>query len=125
MCPVICGTIVNKGIGQKDFDRKLKMLRAPLFSLLQLCQSKEFVKSEENVKNIKEGMAELLKSESYQLFKQLEIHKKLEGWEKLLRKKCTQNELMDIKNVNLPDLSQNMIEKDFFVYAGILKPGYH
>jgi len=32
--PLICGTINNRGIGQPVFDRKLKMLQAPLFSLL-------------------------------------------------------------------------------------------
>ena len=26
MSPLICGTVVNKGIGQPNFDRKLKML---------------------------------------------------------------------------------------------------
>ena len=39
MTPIICGTIVNKGFGDGTYDRKLKMLRAPLFALLQLCQS--------------------------------------------------------------------------------------
>ena len=32
--PIICGTVVNKGYAQKTFDRKLKMIRAPLFALL-------------------------------------------------------------------------------------------
>jgi len=43
MTPIICGTIINKGCNQKVFERKLKMLRAPLFSLLQICQSKDFI----------------------------------------------------------------------------------
>jgi len=81
------------------------MLRAPLYTLLQLSQSKEFVKSPEDAKNIKEGMSEFLKSPSSQLFKQLNIDDKLEGWEKLLRYKCTKNELMSITNVNLPDFT--------------------
>ena len=37
MTPIICGTITNKAHNQKVFERKLKMLRAPLFSLLQIC----------------------------------------------------------------------------------------
>ena len=81
------------------------MLRAPLYTLLQLSQSKEFVKSPEDAKNIKEGMGEFLKSPSSQLFKQLNIDDKLEGWEKLLRYKCTKNELMSITNVTLPDFT--------------------
>jgi hypothetical protein len=32
--PQICGTIVNHGLGQPVFDRKLKMVRAPIYSLL-------------------------------------------------------------------------------------------
>ena len=36
MSPIICGTIVNKGLGQPNFDRKLKMIKAPIYGLLQL-----------------------------------------------------------------------------------------
>jgi len=37
------------------------------------------------------------------------------------------NELMDVKNVNLPDFSKGMeVEKeDWFIFAGMTKPGYH
>ena len=34
MTPIICGTVTNKSYHMKIFQRKLKMLRAPLFSLL-------------------------------------------------------------------------------------------
>jgi len=34
MSPLICGTVVNKGIGQPNFDRKLKMIKAPIYALL-------------------------------------------------------------------------------------------
>lgn len=36
LTPLICGTIINRARGQGPFTRKLKMLRAPLFSLLAL-----------------------------------------------------------------------------------------
>ena len=32
---------------------------------------------------------------------------------------------MDIKNINIPDFEQNMKGKDYFAFAGYLKPGYH
>ena len=32
---------------------------------------------------------------------------------------------MDIKNINMPDLSKDMKESDIYIYAGHLKPGYH
>jgi hypothetical protein len=35
--PIICGTLVNKSHNQKQFDRKLKMIKAPLYALLQIC----------------------------------------------------------------------------------------
>ena len=35
--PLICGSLVNRKVNQKPFDRKLKMLRASLFSLLSIC----------------------------------------------------------------------------------------
>ena len=34
MAPIICGTVVGKDFKQGKFDRKLRMLRAPIFSLL-------------------------------------------------------------------------------------------
>jgi hypothetical protein len=41
--PIICGTLISKAHNQKQFDRKLKMIRAPLYALLQVCQSEEFI----------------------------------------------------------------------------------
>lgn len=36
------------------------------------------------------------------------------------------NELNDVKTLNLPDLSSYNIEKlDYFVFAGFFPPGYH
>jgi hypothetical protein len=32
--PLICGTIINNAIGKPIFQRKLKMVRASIFSLL-------------------------------------------------------------------------------------------
>ena len=40
------------------------MLRAPLFSLLQICQSKEFAKNARETKVLKEGVMKYLPYES-------------------------------------------------------------
>ena len=37
----------------------------------------------------------------------MDIDKKLEGWEKILKAKCVKNELMDIKTINAPDFNEN------------------
>ena len=37
MTPIICGSIIRKALKQGTFERKLKMLKAPLFALLQIC----------------------------------------------------------------------------------------
>ena len=66
-----------------------------------------------------------LETEQYHILEQLGINTKLEGWEKLIRNKCLTNELMDVKNINIPDFSKDLKDKDYYVFAGYLKPGYH
>ena len=60
MSPIICGTIVNKGLGQPQFDRKLKMIQAPLFTMLQLVKSKEFVVNAEQRNAILDAVSHFL-----------------------------------------------------------------
>ena len=60
MTPLICGTINNKAIGQNQFDRKLKMLKAPLFALLQMLSSREFTTDGWHAKVVKESMTAFL-----------------------------------------------------------------
>ena len=88
MSPVICGTIVNRGIGQPQFDRKLKMINAPIYALLQLMQSREFVQNKEQADVIKQAVSSFLRTEAYHLLDRLDINEKLEGWEKLLQYRC-------------------------------------
>ena len=125
MTPIICGTVVNKGLGQPQFDRKLKMLRAPLFAMMMCLQAKDFVVDNENAEAIQKAMQEFLRQENYHLLDSLDITEKLDGWDKLLKYMCLENELMDVKNINPPDFDLDLYEKDYYVYAGYLKPGYH
>lgn len=43
LVPIICGSVVNRGFNQGTFDRKLKMMRASLFTLLSIAHSRDFV----------------------------------------------------------------------------------
>lgn len=56
MAPLICGTIVN---GQ--FHRKLRMLRADLFSMLSVCQSMNISNSFKAARSIRNGLIEMIK----------------------------------------------------------------
>lgn len=40
--PYIFGTLVTKAHNQKQFERRLKMLRTPIFGLLSVCQQEDF-----------------------------------------------------------------------------------
>lgn len=72
-----------------------------------------------------EIMEQFLQKEPYHLLKQMNILSKLEGWELLLKQKFTQNELMDIKNINLPNFEMKIEEQDWFIFTDFVKPGYH
>ena len=57
---------------------------------------------------------------------ELNISEYFDGWEQLMEAKCNNNELMDIKSINMPDFKQEEAKNlDVYVYAGYLKPGYH
>jgi hypothetical protein len=43
MTPYICGTVVNKPNGAPQFIRKLKMIRASIFTLMCISGSKLFI----------------------------------------------------------------------------------
>ena len=74
---------------------------------------------------IKDTIKLFLETEQYHLLDALGINEKLEGWEKLIKNKTLNNELMDVKNINLPDFSKQVMGRDCYVFAGFLKPGYH
>ena len=125
MAPIICGSIVNRAIGQENFDRKLKMVKASIFSLFQLMSIKKLGMNGDHKKVIAEAMQMFLQNESYHLLRQLNINEKLEGWEKLIKESSLNNELFDVKNINLPDFSNELRDKDVYMFAASLKPGYH
>lgn len=58
--------------------------------------------------------------------------KKLNGWNKYLSDKCTENELVDVRRINYPKDLRKMKQQHgkeqppgIYTYACILPPGYH
>lgn len=54
--PLICGTLINRNRYQNIFDRKLKMLRTPLFSMLSIIQAKDFANRNILIEKVKIGI---------------------------------------------------------------------
>ena len=52
--PVIVGTVVN--CKNKGFSRKLRMLRADIFTFLSVCSSRKYVSSRKEVSALKNGL---------------------------------------------------------------------
>lgn len=71
MTPQICGTIIQKESFYSTFQRKLKMLRVPIFSLLALSQVEGFASNVDMVNEIKEGVLKFLRNDTQEIIKQL------------------------------------------------------
>lgn len=126
MTPQISGTVVRKDSSYATFQRKLKMLRVPLFALLAVCQMEGFADDVQMVNELKEGALKFLRSDTQEVIKQLGLDTCFLGWQSIINDMVNNNELTDVKAINLPDLSGYNVDRlDFFVFAGYLPPGYH
>ena len=56
------------------------MLRTPLYCLMSVCQSKSFCDKKQQVIQIKDGIKKYLKTDAYELLKELKVIDKLNGW---------------------------------------------
>ena len=74
LVPLICGSVVNKGNNQGIFDRKLKMMRASLFTLLSISHSREFTKSKLHSKFIKEAIIKFNQFDSDNVMNEISIY---------------------------------------------------
>jgi len=52
--PLIVGTVVNDK--KRAFNRKLRMVRADIFAMLSVCQSRSIVQKKMQSKHIKQGI---------------------------------------------------------------------
>lgn len=73
--PIICGTVLNGG-----FHRKLRMLRADMFSMLSVCQSMNYMDSHKMSRKIRKGILEMVKR-SQDVNKLDETIPFFKGWE--------------------------------------------
>ena len=87
------------------------MLRASLFSLLSICQQKDFSTKPIYTNCIKNGILKYLQHDKYEIFKLLQIDSCFKGWEFPLNDMILNNELTDLKTVNFPDLTSKNIGK--------------
>lgn len=80
LTPLICGTLINHKPGQAVFERKLKMLRTSLYSLLSVVQCYKFAENDEQVDEVKDAVLAFLTNDSDEVFKQNHIKECLDGW---------------------------------------------
>lgn len=83
--PLICGTIVKDeirggikldlepGINNMTFNRKLRMMRADVFALLNVCGSKDFIHKQDLTHQIKKGCLKFLHGEFNKRVEKLEL----------------------------------------------------
>ena len=76
------------------------MMPAPFYTLLSICQSKEYMKKKANINTLKDSVAKFLQYESDKSLEVKDIAALLTGWELVLEDKCNKNELQAIKTIN-------------------------
>ncbi len=56
----------------------------------------------------------------------LEIDRCFKGWKHIINDMALNNELADVRSINVPNLKSNIVEdQDWFTFADFLPPGYH
>ena len=81
----ICGNNLHfKSMDYINFSRKLRMIRADIFSLLSISMSDQFFEQSEDSEAIKRGILKFLESEINNKAESMEIFNKLRGWNKFL-----------------------------------------
>ena len=97
IAPFICGTVVNGG-----YSRKLRMLRADIFTMLSICHSSYLVTDLKQISKIKNGIiANVHKSQD--LNGRDESIEYLKGWHRsLILDKTVNNETADLATINMP-----------------------
>ena len=120
IAPIIIGSIVNGG-----FSRKLRMLRADLFTLMSITQSKQFMKQRRNSTGIKTSVVNICRK-SQRIDDNVELIQKLKGWNRILFDKMNDNFLTDVFTLNQPDdLNVEPPEETTYIYSAFLQPGNH
>ena len=83
-----------------SFERKLRMMRADLFSTLLISNSIHFVEKEHESHIIKDGVVEFSKKNRTKCLKAIKIVDKLVDWHDVLYDKCYLNQYSFLKNLD-------------------------
>ena len=60
------------------------------------------------------------------MLKEIGVAQRLDGWKHLINDICLNNELTDVKNINIPNLlSEKIDQQEWYTFAEFLPPGYH
>jgi len=93
--PIILGTVTH------GWNRKLKMISVPLYSLLLVSEMNEIVQNESKSKSLQKGVIDLVRvNDSGELFK---ITEWLEGSHYTVGDKLFNNDFTDVVAINAPD----------------------
>lgn len=84
--PFILGSVVNGG-----FERKLRMLRADLWTLLSISESCRFIKSTVQSDRLKKGVVKFTEKSQDSANKHEAILLRLKGWNKIVQDKIEEN----------------------------------
>jgi len=133
IAPLIVGSVVSEN-GPTGFNRKLRMVRADLFTMLSVCQANDIVNLRKQTVAIKKGVSQFLVDN--QKINQQECIDYFKGWERIIFDKCKRNESTDVAVVNMPPgyeipkidkrgKKMKDPECSTFVYAAYLPPGRH
>lgn len=106
--PLIFGTPVRDrqehsgqvGITDITFDRKLRMMRADVFSLLSCSANIDFINKAMDTIAIKKSIHKFLEGEMNSRVQNMKIFEQLEGWNRLLHHKCNKNYIFPMHCVN-------------------------
>ena len=108
------------------FERKLKMVRTPVYCLLSICQMREFFPDQKLVDALKDGIQLFLRNDNWEIFEHLRMENKFAGWSHVLNDMALHNELTDVRTINRPEVSAYNVEKrEWFTFSGFFTPGYH
>ena len=103
--PFICGTVVRGG-----WQRKLRMLRADMFSLLTISKSAGYVTSKRQTRAITRGILGFVNDTQKIIID--DVITALYGWERVLQDMCFKNDVFNIKIVNEPENLKTWIDPD-------------
>jgi hypothetical protein len=115
-----------------SFERKLRMIRAELYSTLLITDSTNFIQKEKDSLEIKHGIVEYSSKDRVNALEATGLPAIINDWQDILFDKVLANDLTDVhvENATNNDFDnfadpEHVNKKNMFVYANYLVPGIH